>query len=173
MLLEEEKCGCEHDHEEDECCCGHHHEHHEDECCCGHHHDHPEIGEECDCPDCEGHDHDRTISFIDEENGEEYKGLFLFHTDLDGKTIYYCAFGDFDDQDSEITVIPLEANEENRLIPIDIESDPFYGGQQCNSASQIHKRHDDLQHVSRIQTTGTRCNISRRRRVCSCGKRSV
>lgn len=61
MLLEE-KCGCEHDHEEDECCCGHHHEHHEDECCCGHHHDHPEIGEECDCPDCEGHDHDRTIS---------------------------------------------------------------------------------------------------------------
>ena len=22
MLLEEEKCGCEHDHEEDECCCG-------------------------------------------------------------------------------------------------------------------------------------------------------
>lgn len=122
MLLEEEKCGCEHDHEEDECCCGHHHEHHEDECCCGHHHDHPEIGEECDCPDCEGHD--RTISFIDEETGEEYKGLFLFHTDLDGKTIYYCAFGDFDDQDSEITVIPLEANEENRLIPIDIESDP-------------------------------------------------
>lgn len=85
MLLEEEKCGCEHDHEEDECCCGHHHEHHEDECCCGHHHDHPEIGEECDCPDCEGHDHDRTISFIDEETGEEYKGLFLFHTDLDGK----------------------------------------------------------------------------------------
>lgn len=124
MLLEEEKCGCEHDHEEDECCCGHHHEHHEDECCCGHHYDHPEIGEECDCPDCEGHDHDRTISFIDEETGEEYKGLFLFHTDLDGKTIYYCAFGDFDDQDSEITVIPLEANEENRLIPIDIESDP-------------------------------------------------
>ena len=38
--------------------------------------------------------------------------------------MYYCAFGDFDDQDSEITVIPLEANEENRLIPIDIESDP-------------------------------------------------
>ena len=31
MLLEEEKCGCEHDHEEDECCCGHHHEHHEDD----------------------------------------------------------------------------------------------------------------------------------------------
>ena len=101
MLLEEEKCGCEHDHEEDECCCGYHHDHHEDECCCGHHHDHPEIGEECDCPDCEGHDHDRTISFIDEETGEEYKGLFLFHTDLDGKTIYYCAFGDFDELNSE------------------------------------------------------------------------
>lgn len=121
MENEEEKKCCHHEHNSDsECCChdskkdGECHNH--DEECCGHEHT-------CEC--CEGDcgDTSNLVTLVDEETGEKINTYVLFTIEMEGKTIAFASI-EGEKEEEEMTVVPLEVDDDGHITVIDIETDP-------------------------------------------------